>query len=69
MKQTKKALQILALLFTIGGTSLALTGCDSNMENAAENTGDAIENAAENTTDAVQDAAENTGDAVEDATD
>ncbi len=68
MKQTQKALKLLALLLTIGGTSFFLAGCDSNMEDAAENTGDAIENAADETTDAVKDAAENTGDAVEDAT-
>jgi len=58
MKNTKKALRLLALLFTIGGTCLFVTGCDSHMEDAAESTGDAIE-----------DAAEETGDAVEDATD
>ncbi|MBC2601285.1 hypothetical protein [Puniceicoccus vermicola] len=68
MKQTKKALQLLALLLTIGGSAFVMTGCDGNMEDAADNTGDAIENAADETTDAVQDAAEETGDAVEDAT-
>ena len=69
MKQTQKLLKLLALLFAIGGTSLFMAGCDGNMEDAAENTGDAVENAADETTDAVKNAAEETGDAVEDATD
>ena len=68
MKQTKNALKLIALLFTIGGTALFVTGCDGNMEDAADSTGDAIENAADETTDAAQNAAEETGDAVEDAT-
>ena len=69
MKHMKNTLKLIALLFTIGGTCLFVTGCDGNMEDAAESTGDAVENAADETTDAVQNAAEETGDAVEDATD
>jgi len=69
MKQIKKPLQLLALLFAIGGTSLFVTGCDGNMEDAADSTGDAIQNAADETGDAVENAAEEAGDAVENATD
>lgn len=69
MKQMKNVLKLIALLFTIGGTFLFLTGCDGNVEDAADSTGDSIENAADEATDAVENAAEEAGDAIEDATD
>lgn len=52
----------LAALFAAG---TCLTGCDSDAENAAEDTGEAIEDAAENTGEAIEDGAENVKDAVE----
>ena len=61
---------LLTRLMLVAGLCLStalFVGCeqDSGIENAAENTKDAMEDAADNTKDAMEDA----GDAVKDATD
>ena len=61
----KKLIRLFFALFAITGATLAFTGCEDNdLEDAAEEAGDAIEDGAEATKDAVHDGA----DAVKDAT-
>jgi|GEM_PF-5183627 len=51
----KKLLNIFAMAAVIGSLPLALTSCDSDAENAAEDVGDKIDDAAENVEDAAED--------------
>jgi TATA-box binding protein (TBP) (component of TFIID and TFIIIB) len=60
---------IAALTFALG--PVVLTGCEeeSEVEEAVEETGEAIEDGAEDLKDSVEDGAEELGDEIDDATD
>jgi len=62
-------LPIAAATFALG--PVALTGCEeeSEVEEAVEETGEAIEDGAEEAEDSVEDGAEELGDEIDDATD
>lgn len=64
MSLLKKALFLSLIVF-----NFALVGCDSDMEDAAEDAGDNIEQAVDDAGDSVDDAAEDAEDTVEDVVD
>lgn len=64
MKNTKRILFALAVVFGLTAVTTTLTSCREK-----KTTGEKIEEAADNAGDAIEDAADDVGDAVEDATD
>jgi outer membrane murein-binding lipoprotein Lpp len=57
----RKISALILVLFALFSSSIVMSGCDSDVENAAEDTVDTVEDAADDAGDEIEDAADEMG--------